>query len=389
MNLDLATLFWVMSLASFVMAASVLFVSWRDRSHDGLSAWGWGLALHFLSYPVFAWRLSGWVVTSIVLANLLTSSTIALHTRAVAQFQRHEGPVLRTHVLWLPVVLTVLVALLAVDHHHFRTSVVSALAGFQALLLGWLVWSPRTPYRREQGRILLFCGTVLMVLVLATRTALFALNEDWTGPLTIPEEIQSATYLTTLVILLLNTMGFVLMQKERGVELQHQQALHDPLTGIHNRRALMEQMESVVSQAVRHRKPMSMLMIDIDFFKRINDQYGHQTGDEVLKAVASGIQHRLRREDFLARFGGEEFVVVLPDTDPAGARASAEHIRAAIADEPVQAGAEAIGVTVSVGWFSMVPQRIEKTTDRMISGCDAALYEAKRNGRNRVEGRVS
>jgi two-component system C4-dicarboxylate transport sensor histidine kinase DctB len=159
-------------------------------------------------------------------------------------------------------------------------------------------------------------------------------------------------------------------------------SISDPLTGCHNRRYFTEISAKMVSAAQRHRRKIAILMIDIDFFKAINDNHGHPAGDEVLKAVAEVCKTTLRSPDFLVRFGGEEFVAVLPDTSKDEALTVAERLRAAVEALQVSAGEAAIAATVSIGLSEYIDS--DKSIDKALARADVALYQAKRGGRNRV-----
>ena len=153
----------------------------------------------------------------------------------------------------------------------------------------------------------------------------------------------------------------------------------DPLTGLHNRRHVEEHLAAAVSAARRHDRPLSVLFIDIDSFKRVNDQLGYEAGDDVLRAVGDRVRVALRTEDLLGRWGGEEFVAVLPSTDLAGATAVAERIRAAVACHAVMIDDREAAVTVSVGCASGRGDPAE-----LIRQASGALRQAKRAGKNRV-----
>jgi two-component system, cell cycle response regulator len=164
-------------------------------------------------------------------------------------------------------------------------------------------------------------------------------------------------------------------------------ALQDPLTGLSNRRHLEERLAAECAAAQRHGRPVSLLVVDVDHFKLVNDAHGHLAGDEALKMVALVIRGAVRKEDVLARYGGEEFVVVARETAMAGARALAERIRRAVersrcAWHAADVGTStSIGVTVSVG----AAQLGDGATDRdLLEAADRALYLAKQGGRNRV-----
>ncbi len=156
----------------------------------------------------------------------------------------------------------------------------------------------------------------------------------------------------------------------------------DGLTQIHNKRALFEALEKELMRARRYERDLSLLMFDIDFFKRINDQYGHLAGDHVLRELARLVQERIRREEVFARYGGEEFVILLPETPLPGAAALAESLRARVANHPFVFQGERIPVTVSIGTALMGEN--DKVASDLIQRADEKLYEAKRGGRNRV-----
>ena len=155
-----------------------------------------------------------------------------------------------------------------------------------------------------------------------------------------------------------------------------EQALTDHLTGLANRRHGAHELDRAVALAVRHGQALSLARIDIDHFKQVNDSYGHQQGDEVLAVVARRLQRAVRGGDELARWGGDEFVVIQPATDRAGAGRAAERLRAAVAEAPVGA----VDVTVSVGWAHWAGD----TADDLLARADRALYRAKADGRNSI-----
>ena len=156
----------------------------------------------------------------------------------------------------------------------------------------------------------------------------------------------------------------------------------DGLTQIHNKRALFEALEKELMRARRYERDLSLLMFDIDFFKRINDQYGHLAGDHVLRELARIVQERIRREEVFARYGGEEFVILLPETPLPGAAALAESLRARVANHSFVFQGERIPVTVSIGTALLGEN--DKVAADLIQRADEKLYEAKRGGRNRV-----
>ncbi|MER8896271.1 PleD family two-component system response regulator [Mesorhizobium sp. M0676] len=161
-------------------------------------------------------------------------------------------------------------------------------------------------------------------------------------------------------------------------------AVTDALTGLHNRRYLDSHLQTLFDRAVARRRPLSVMITDLDRFKTVNDSHGHDGGDDVLREFARRLRKNVRGIDLACRFGGEEFVVVMPDTDGAVAEKVAERIRAEIAQLPFAIGPEgkAIEVTVSVGVSSVL--KGADTVAALMKRADVALYEAKSGGRNRV-----
>ena len=161
------------------------------------------------------------------------------------------------------------------------------------------------------------------------------------------------------------------------------EAATDPLTGLLNRRQLDQRLAETVALAHRHSRPVSALMIDLDHFKRVNDSYGHASGDQVLCDVATRIRESCRISDVVARYGGEEFVVVLPETDVNGAVSAAEKIRWIVSSRPIQLERGGrIRVTASVGAAEL--ERETGTPGQLLADADAALYDAKHAGRDRI-----
>lgn len=166
-------------------------------------------------------------------------------------------------------------------------------------------------------------------------------------------------------------------------------AVTDALTGLHNRRYLDNHLQTLFERAVARRRPLSVMIVDLDRFKSINDRFGHDGGDDVLREFARRLRQNMRGIDLICRFGGEEFVVVMPDTDGPVAEKVAERIRAEIARTPFAIGKEgqSVTVTISVGVSSARGQADDVRS--LLKRADMALYEAKKSGRNKVVGKAA
>jgi two-component system, cell cycle response regulator len=172
-------------------------------------------------------------------------------------------------------------------------------------------------------------------------------------------------------------------QLEVQTELLSKLAAFDDLTGVYNRRSLFHALETELSRSHRYGRTLSLMMLDLDHFKAVNDRHGHGAGDTVLRQVAQAVQSVVRTMDVVCRYGGEEFCVILPETNPAGAARAAERVRAAVEKNPIQTSVAELAVTVSIGVATWVPDGTEQLPD-LLAEADRALLEAKRLGRNRV-----
>ena len=188
-------------------------------------------------------------------------------------------------------------------------------------------------------------------------------------------------YVGTYALVVAGSFAFLLMHKERADEETSRLATTDPLTGVFNRRTFIELADQELARSRRAGTPLSLMMLDLDHFKRVNDTFGHLTGDEVLVAFTRLIKDCVRRGDLLVRYGGEEFCVLLPGTTLAAAAALAERIRAACASQSLTA--HSFKVSVSIGLTAYAGDS-NTTLGDLLARADEALYLAKDEGRDRV-----
>lgn len=157
----------------------------------------------------------------------------------------------------------------------------------------------------------------------------------------------------------------------------------DALTEINNKRYLIEALERELARTLRYRRPLAVVMFDIDHFKKINDEWGHLAGDSILRELATRVKSVIRKDELFARYGGEEFSLVLPETPIEEARELAERVRAVVANTPFHFEDELHSITISLGIACTVGQGL-RTVDGLLQAADDALYRAKETGRNRV-----
>ncbi|WP_019528059.1 GGDEF domain-containing protein [Dasania marina] len=184
---------------------------------------------------------------------------------------------------------------------------------------------------------------------------------------------------------MLSSLNGEVKQLRKDLEQAGSEAITDSLTGAANRRGLDERLQAAISEAKDKHRDLSLIMVDLDHFKTINDKFGHSTGDKVLKLVASIMKKNLRSSDFLARYGGEEFTIILPNTDLENAIKVAEHLRKAISAKQLSTGrnGQLIGrLTMSAG---VTQYRLLDNAEELLDRGDNCMYEAKRTGRNSVK----
>jgi diguanylate cyclase (GGDEF)-like protein len=228
----------------------------------------------------------------------------------------------------------------------------------------------------------------LLQRIIGVNDALFALSIlAWLGleggrigaALTL---VGALAYLFSYLLMIVTGFGFLLLCKQRDDARMRRLATIDSLTDTLNRRAFFERAESARQLALRLRKPIALLMLDLDHFKRLNDSFGHACGDEALRVFADTARGVLREHDLLGRLGGEEFALALPGTRLEGALQAAERLRIAVTEAPLPSCAEGYRMTVSIGLVMVEPN---EALTAALARADHALYAAKTGGRNRVE----
>lgn len=374
--IDLHTVLVIDSLMTILMAM-VLRVQARTypQSILGLRQWSVGQLIGCVATVLYSLQGSLPLLWSSALANILLMSAGFMLLHGTVQ---HYGKHLHRA---LPVALLVFFVpwfiWLSTDpsYYTYRLLSVCTVMGGLFMAHAYVVWK----YGDQQfaARFTLIVLLLLSgVMLLRGITALIA--PPASGLLT-PSAVQMV-YLTSFSFgPLLLAIGGILMASQRLRSELEQLANKDGLTGAYNRRAWFELAENEVARALRLQSPLSVLMLDLDHFKAINDQYGHQVGDQVLSGFVQRLQSVLRKPGLLGRYGGEEFVVLLPDTQRDDARIVAQRML-----EMAASPSNLPHCTVSIGLATFQHDNTD-TLQAMIGRADAALYRAKNLGRNRVE----
>ena len=362
--------------AALAVAMFSVHVSFR-REVAGVGHWAGGLVCLVGAGTLFMSR--GLLPDSVALpaANTCLMWGIGLSMVGTRRFYGEPAGWAIFHAAWLLELAAILWWLLAEPNFPRRAAAFSFFVAIFYVDQLRLVWRNRTRHFTTA-----FFGVLLAVQVLNVVTrgvGALAINADAADML--KHSALANTYLALANFMsLLMTVAFLMLATRRLQKILEQRSTHDPLTGVLNRRGFLQFFNRVLARQQRAELPLALMEIDLDHFKAINDQHGHAQGDKVLVHVASVIMCAARQCDYVARFGGEEFVVLLPETTLPQAQQLAQRIQAQLRDS------QAPGLpscTVSIGIASQ--QAAGESLDSLLSRADAALYCAKANGRNRAE----
>ncbi len=387
LSLDIRSLLVVLTAVTAVLSITLALVWKTRRTFSGFGYWTAGEACETLGFLTLS--LYGMVPAflSVVMANLFHLAGAALLLEGIRVFRGTGSrkafsiPLIGLHILAICYFTYVN------DHVGVRIILYSIL---MAVLFGLGAWDllRNTPLDLRFSFRLAGGLFAVQSLVMLARALMTIMNPNLGGLFT-PNLVQTAVFIWALLVSIAMTFGFLMLNSERlEVDLKKAQvelerlATTDFLTGIANNRSFFETGEREIQRARRYGRPLAVLMLDLDRFKRVNDTYGHAVGDRVLVAVAATCKHFLRDIDVFGRLGGEEFGMLLPETNLTGGRATAERLRQTIAETDIDAGETTLRITISIGVSVLSPEddRVESALKR----ADDALYEAKRSGRNRV-----
>lgn len=375
--LDVQTLLAMTATMAVTLGGASVYMAWGQRRDELWLASG-AVVLMGPAFWLYSQRGALPDLATFVLANAVLATALSVIHLAVARVEERPPD---TAVLVAPVVALTIGSAILLPLPRARVAFLSLLLAVQ---FGLVVRRLRLVRMPGRGRGLLMLAAGGMCAVLALRTLAAALGWVDVSVLTNRNWMQTATFLFGYLALVLGTTGFVFMLKDRSDERTRYLATHDELTGLLSRRAVLQAVERDLSYARRHREPIALVMVDIDWFKQLNDTHGHLAGDEALRRLGALVHRRVRGHDLASRFGGEEFLIALPGTDAAGARELAESLREAVAAMAIDWHGRTLGITVSAGVHAVVPEEGDRL-DRLLEAADAALYRAKSGGRNRVE----
>jgi diguanylate cyclase (GGDEF)-like protein len=380
MMLDLATLLAVTVFTAMV-GGCLLLLSWvQHRNVGALALWSIGFFMGAAGTALIAGRGAIPDIWSIFVANAIIAGGYGMIWAGAREFGGRR-PIVSV------MLAGVLIWLLACQFEVFyttpraRIALMSTVVGAYSLLSAWEFWRGRGAGQLSRW---------LVVLLLCAHAAVFLVRIplDRTMPIPLSPHDVHADWFTFLAfegIFISFCVAYLFgsMARERVVLAYKRASMMDPLTGVANRRAFFVRGRRLVRRGIIDRRPAVLMVFDIDRFKEINDTFGHQAGDEVLRAFCRVATSILRPNDLFARLGGEEFACIVPQSSPSDAAQIAERIRRGFQATPLEVGGNRLNATVSIG-VTMTGGRATDLSG-LIAEADQALYRAKEAGRNRVE----
>ena len=376
MKLDAQTLFFSMWFSVTLM--SVALAVGVGRARGGLRAWN----------AAMLWQSAGWALLIAGTLNrdiarpISTLGVVAMSASFSAMYlaSQHylqQGPV--RGWVWGPPLAMLAVHLWVYPFFSARIAVSNTIIGVQLLWLTWLLrpWIAHGEARR--WRWLAFIGAALSAPLVLARTGLALVAPESFPTFTSSHWLNVSSLLVNNVSVTLGTLAFLLAHRDEAERALHRLATLDGLTGTLNHRTLLDRGTEQVELALRHGQPFTLLMVDLDYFKQINDQHGHPAGDRVLALFAELLLGSVRQGDLVGRYGGEEFCVLLSMSNLDSARAVDRRLRGRLLDElnPL-VGFE---VNFSAGAAMLDPSVRAESLDQLVSRADHALYAAKHAGR--------
>ncbi|MFT0517335.1 GGDEF domain-containing protein [Pseudomonas faucium] len=371
------TLFAAVALVATILAFCLLLVGPSNRRND---VWltGCGLLAHALAYVCYTVYGHAPLWLSYGVGNSLLSLALAFYSASLFRVREQAMP---WRLIFIIPACMLVGLMLLLDTLEPRMLLATLVLMLQCALI--LYWARRYAERPGRAHLLLEIGALISLVGLGMRAVAVLGGTAVEMRYDTSNLKQSISVAIGTVTVMMYSIGLVLMAKERSeARLQHL-ALRDVLTGAFNRRAILERFAVALDRARGEQSHLAVAMIDIDHFKRINDLYGHLAGDEVLCHCVRQLQQRMRQGDSMGRYGGEEFLLLLPHADRDGALKALQALREAIATSPAHFAGDEIALRFSVGLWCGIPGPHDSTAS-LLAQADAALYQAKAAGRNAV-----
>jgi diguanylate cyclase (GGDEF)-like protein len=377
--IDFRTLLILVAVAD-VMVALVVWLGAGRRLRQGAGAWIASLLARALAVSILASGVQP-APGALAVAAAILALSMTLQATALLAFDARHLPA------W---VHSAVMAGAAVPFALLGTDAANAVL-FGGIVFGTLlmalaaialqIHAPASG--RARGRGVMIATFCIGAVAFYVRGVAVTMAADPLQAFVSPSPFQGALFVVAAAAAIVSTFAFLLLQKERAEGEAVRMATMDPLTGAYNRRTFHEIAERELSRVRRAGQPLSIILLDLDHFRPINESYGSRVGDEVLRKIADLARSALRQEDMLVRYGGEEFLVMLPEVPGPGAVVVAGRIRKAVEAAPLLVDGHTIALTVSVGVSARLDEGPE-SIESLLARADDALALAKQRGRNRV-----
>ena len=378
MFLDTQTLIIVSALSAIVSGLGLFIVaSLYRKPQQAILYWIAANMLDVLGCVLIVLRGHIPLFLSIVVANTALNLSLVLYYRALTIFYNRPAA-LRLPLSMIGVVFLSFIYFSMVAPNENARIVISALSlfvltGMCAVLLYAQHAAPQQGLRYSMALGFVMIGTFWIMRAIAAVVLPHS---------AVSIVLLNAAYAMTLLVAMFHVLGFVLLINERTNADLRRLATTDELTEIFNRRTIEAMATHAVAYARRSKSPFAVMLLDVDAFKQVNDTYGHAAGDQVLRRLVTTLVGSIRQQDVAGRFGGEEFIVLLPGTPETEAERVADRVRNVIANTPIEIGGRQLNITISAGVAGLDLK--DDDARSLILRADRALYRAKAEGRNRV-----
>ena len=375
--IDLRTLLLLMAVADLMLAAA-LWIGAGRGGREGLPYWGSSLVVRALAFSLFAGFAplpSGGLAVGVALVAL----SITLQGASLLAFDR------RSFAAWIhtAVIAAVAVPLQLVEREPTMAVLFGGVVlGTLLMAVSAMAWNLHA-LPSSRARVILAASFLIAGVAFMLRGLGAMLSAESVASFQSPSGATALAWLAVFAAALAATLGYLLLHKGSADAEAERLATIDPLTGAYNRRTFHEIAERELARARRAGQPLSMVLIDLDHFREVNEKHGHVVGDEVLARFADLVRDSLRKEDMLVRFGGDQFLILLPEVPGPGAVVVAGRVRRRVSEETLNAAGRRFTLTVSLGVAARLDEGPE-SVEGLLARATSALDLAKERGRNRV-----
>lgn len=378
--LDIRTIIVTLIMTALLFGIGTLGLNVPAERRLAVRLWGGGNLIMAVGWLLLALRntIPDW--PSIVLGNTFLIAALFCELSAISLLVQRPLSLQRQAVTVLAFGLSFHFLLQSGAPAQYRIILIAGTLFVIALRVLYQLHSNRDESLRNPRRMMQVFFLISAIASLLRLIHYGFLHTD-AGSLFEPTPVQVLNFLSYYITVIGGGTAFMLMLSDLSYKELLLVASQDSLTGLRNRRSFMDAATRDLALANRHPRPLAMLMLDVDFFKSINDTRGHAAGDEVLRQLGTLLQAAMRESDLLGRYGGEEFCMLLVDVSLDDARRSAERLRQCIEEQPIYHDAQRIAVTTSIG---VAAWHAGQSLDQLLSEADHALYRAKAAGRNKV-----